>query len=87
MGLLLRLYDPNGGSIRIDGVDLRDYEVASIRSNIAVALQENVLFGMSVLDNIRFVAPQATGAEIAEAIRIACMDDFVDDLPEGLNTV
>ena len=49
MGLLLRLYDPNGGSIRIDGVDLRDYEVASVRSNIAVALQENVLFGMSVL--------------------------------------
>ena len=87
MGLLLRLYDPNGGSIRIDGVDLRDYEVASVRSNIAVALQENVLFGMSVLDNIRFVAPQATDAEIAEAIRIACMDDFVDDLPEGLNTV
>ena len=87
MGLLLRLYDPDTGAVSIDGVDLRGYTVASVRGNIAIALQENVLFAMSVRDNIRYAAPEADEDQVKEAIRIACMEDYVDALPDGLDTV
>lgn len=87
MNLLLRLYDPDEGSILIDGRDLRDYQVDSLRSNIAIALQENVLFRMSVRENIRYAAQDASDEAVYEAIRVACMDDFLDGLPEGLDTV
>ena len=87
VNLLLRLYDPDRGAIRIDGRDLRDYRLDSVRVNIAVALQENVLFRLSVADNIRYAAQDASDEAVAEAIRLACMDDFVDGLPDGLDTV
>ncbi len=87
MNLLLRLYDPDEGSIGIDGRDLRDYEVDSLRSNIAIALQENMLFGMSVRENIRYAAQDASDEAVYDAIRVACMDDILDGLPEGLDTV
>lgn len=87
MNLLLRLYDPDDGSIRIDGRDLRDYQVDSLRANIAIALQENVLFRLSVRDNLRYAAQDASDEAVVEAIRLACMDDFLDGLPEGLDTV
>ena len=87
MTLLLRLYDTDAGTIAIDGRDIRDYEVESLRNNISIALQENVLFAMSVRDNIRYVAPGADDAAVREAVRVACMDDFVNGLPRGLDTV
>ena len=58
-----------------------------MRGNIAIALQENVLFAMSVRDNIRYVAPDADEDQVREAIRIACMEDYVEGLPDGLDTV
>ncbi len=87
MTLLLRLYDPDSGSISIDGRDLREYRVDTLRSNAAIALQENVLFAMSVRDNICYVAPDATEDRVREAVRIAAMDDFVSSLPSGLDTI
>ena len=87
LNLLLRLYDPDEGSIRVDGRDLRDYRLDSLRANIAVALQEDVLFRLSVRDNIRYAVQQASDESVAEAVRLACVDDFVDGLPEGLDTV
>jgi ABC-type multidrug transport system fused ATPase/permease subunit len=87
MGLLLRLYNPTGGSISIDGTDVKRYRVESLRRNVAVALQENVLFALSVRDNIRYVAPDADDEQVREAIRVACMDDYVNGLPEGLDTI
>ena len=87
MTLLLRLYDTDAGTISIDGRDVRDYQVESLRSNVAIALQENVLFAMSVRDNIRYVAPGSDDATIREAVRVACMDDYVNGLPQGLDTV
>ena len=94
MGLLLRLYDPGSGAISIDGIDLRGYTVESLRANIAIALQENVLFAMSVRENIRYairqdraVTPEADERKVQEAIRIACMEDYVEALPQGLDTV
>ena len=87
LNLLLRLYDPDDGSILVDGRDLRDYRLDSLRANIAVALQENVLFRLSVRDNIRYAARDASDEAVAEAVRLACVDEFVDALPEGLDTV
>ena len=85
--LLVRLFDPERGSISIDGRDLREFKVASLRSKVAIALQENVLFAMSVADNIRYAAPNATDEQVQEAIRVAGMDDYVSSLPNGLDTV
>ena len=87
VSLLLRLFDPDSGSVSIDGVDLRALDVDSLRGNVSVALQENVLFGMSVRDNIRYVVPDASDERVLEAARVACVDEYVAGLPEGLDTV
>ena len=87
MGLLLRLYDPTEGSITIDNQDLREYTVESLRAKTAIALQENVLFALSIRDNIRYVAPEASDEQVQTAIEVACMDDYVNSLPQGLDTV
>lgn len=87
MSLLLRLFDPDSGTISVDGIDLRALDLDSLRSNVSVALQENVLFGMSVRDNIRYVVPDASDKQVSEAARIACVDEFIADLPAGLDTV
>jgi ABC-type multidrug transport system fused ATPase/permease subunit len=87
VGLLTRLYDPDSGSISIDGNDLRQIDVESLRWNVSIALQENVLFAMSVRDNIRYVVPDADDAAVYLAAEIACADDYIRGLPEGLDTV
>ena len=84
--LLLRLFDPNRGHITIDGKDLRDYRVKSLRDNVAIALQENVLFAMSIADNIRY-GTGATAEDVEGAVRVAAMGEYVAGLPEGLDTV
>ena len=64
LALLLRLFDPDAGSIQIDGVDLRRLKLASLRAGVAVALQENLLFGATVRENIRYARPDASDAEV-----------------------
>jgi len=87
MALLLRLFDPDRGRIEIDGLDLRRVTLASLRSRIAIALQENLLFGTSVRENIRYAVPEASDEEVREAARIACADRFIDALPRGYDTL
>ena len=87
MSLLFRLFDPDSGSIAIDGTDIRRLELESLRDNVAVALQENVLFGGSLRDNVRYVAPEASDARVLAAARVACLDEAIANLPEGLDTV
>ena len=87
MGMLSRLFDPDSGSISIDGVDIRQIDLDSLRSNVSVALQENVLFGMSLRDNIRYVVPDASDEQVLEASRVACVDEYIEGLPAGLDTV
>lgn len=87
VSLLTRLFDPDSGAVSIDGNDLRALDVESLRAAVAIALQENVLFGMSVRDNIRYVAPDATDEEILSAAHVACADDYIEALPEGLDTM
>ncbi len=87
VSLLLRLFDPDSGTISIDGVDLRRLDVDSLRGNVSIALQENLLFGMSVRDNIRYVVPEASDEEVLKAARVACVDEYIAGLPDGLDTV
>jgi len=86
MALLLRLFDPDAGRISIDGLDLRALRLASLRSRIAIALQENVLFGATVRENIRYAAPDASDADVREAARVACASAFIEALPAGFDT-
>jgi ABC-type multidrug transport system fused ATPase/permease subunit len=83
VALLLRLFDPESGAIEIDGVDLRRFRIASLRAKVAIALQENLLFGATIRENIRYAVPRASDAEVRAAARVACADDFIEKLPEA----
>ena len=86
MTLLLRLYDPDAGSIVINGVDLRAMAVDDIRGNMAIALQKNILFADTVARNIGFGSPNAKRSDIEAAARVACADAFIRALPKGYDT-
>ena len=87
VNMLTRLFDPDSGSVSIDGVDIRQIDIESLHANVSIALQENVLFGISVRDNIRYVVPEATDEEVMAAAHVACVDEYIASLPEGLDTV
>lgn len=84
--LLLRLHDPASGSIAIDGTDIKNATVESLRKNIALVPQDTVLFHRTLLENIRYGRENATDEEAAEAARLAHCDEFVKDLPQGFGT-
>ena len=86
-GLVLRLYDPDAGRVTIDGHDLRQVTVASLRSQVGVVMQDPVLFAASIRDNVSFGRPAATDEEVYEAARAACIHDFVSGLEEGYDTM
>lgn len=81
--LIPRLYDATKGTVRIDGVDVKDYPVKHLRDAIAVVLQKNTLFSGSLISNLRWGNENATKEEIDEACHIACVDEFLDRLPAG----
>jgi len=83
--LTTRLYDVTGGTVRIDGIDVRDLTRAELRTHIAMAFEDATLFSASVRDNVLLGRPESTEAELAEALEIA-QAGFVYDLPEGLDT-
>ena len=85
--LLLRFYDPNRGSISLDGHDLKDLSLHSLRDNVAVLLQETLVFGGSVRENIAYGKPQATEKEIIAAAKAADAHKFIEALPEGYETL
>jgi len=85
--LLLRLYDPGQGRVLIDGRDIRDYTLASLRAQISVVLQDTLLFAATVRDNIAYGAPSATAADVEAAARLANAHDFIQALPKGYDTV
>jgi ABC-type multidrug transport system fused ATPase/permease subunit len=87
LALLLRLFDPQAGRIEIDGVDLRRFRVATLRDRVAVALQENLLFGTTIRENIRYAVPDADDEAVRLAARVACADEFVEKLPDGYDTL
>lgn len=87
INLLTRFYDVSGGSTRLDGHDLRDYQLQQLRQCFGVVLQDTALFAVSVRDNIRYGREQATQAQVEEAARIAGADAFIRRLPGGYDTV
>ncbi|MYD43023.1 MAG: ABC transporter ATP-binding protein [Gammaproteobacteria bacterium] len=86
MNLLIRLYDVDQGSIKVNGVDVRELRQESLRNAVSIVLQENALFPTSIEENVRFAAPEASDAALQDALRISCVDEFLDDLPDGLHT-
>jgi subfamily B ATP-binding cassette protein MsbA len=84
--LLLRFYDPDSGSVSIDGTDIRDVTRASLRANIALVTQESILFDESVAQNIALGRPDASRADIERAAQDAAAHEFIIELPEGYDT-
>jgi ATP-binding cassette subfamily B protein len=85
--LLTRFYDPAEGTIHLDGVDLREYRLADLRSQFGIVLQDSVLFSTSVAENIRYGRADATDAQVRDAAAAANAADFIDDLPQGYDTL
>lgn len=87
LALILRLYDPDAGRITIDGIDIRDVTLASLRRNIGVVFQHSSLFQRSIAENLRIGKPDARDAELEAAARLAQAQEFIAALPEGYETV
>ncbi len=87
VALLARLYDPTAGAVRIDGADIRDVDVASLRSQIAFVAEESFLFSATVAENIAYARPDATPAEVERAARRAQAHPFISALPGGYDTL
>jgi subfamily B ATP-binding cassette protein MsbA len=85
--LLPRFHDPRAGAVLWDGADIRDVTISSLRKQIALVTQETVLFNDTVRHNIAYGKPEATGAEIEEAARIAFAHEFIRELPNGYDTI
>ncbi len=84
--LVLRFWDPDAGRVRLRGHDLREFALEDLRAQIALVSQDTYLFHDSLGANIRMARPEASDAQIAEAVRLAALEDFVASLPEGLDT-
>ena len=85
--LLCKMYNIESGDILIDGNSINDLDEDSIRGNITVISQSPYIFNMSIIDNIKLVKEDVTLKEIKEACRLACLDDFIESLPDKYNTV
>jgi ABC-type multidrug transport system fused ATPase/permease subunit len=85
--LITRLIDPNRGSIRINGVNLRDFCLNDLRSLVSVVRQDGMMFDETIFENIRFGKPSASDVEIRKAAKMAYVDEFSNELKDGLNTV
>ena len=87
INLIPRFYDVSDGSIRIDGIDLRNYKIAELRGNIAIVSQDTFLFNKTIKENIIYGKEDATMEEVIEAAKNANIHDFVINLPDGYQTV
>lgn len=87
ISLIPRFYDPQSGTVKIDGADVRSYTLKSVREQISFVLQETLLFHASVWDNIAYGKPDATSAQIMRAAKQANADEFIEKLPDGYGTL
>lgn len=87
INLIPRFYDPNQGSVSLDGVDLRDYQLSNIREQIALVLQDNLLFSGSVSENIMYSNPKATKKELIQAAKAANAHSFIMDMEDQYDTI
>ncbi len=86
VNLICRLYDVDQGAVRVGGVDVRKYDMETLRNQVAVVLQKNTLFSGTILENLRWGNPDATPQQCVEACKAACADEFIDRFPDGYQT-
>ncbi|MBQ2050380.1 MAG: ABC transporter ATP-binding protein, partial [Spirochaetales bacterium] len=86
VNLISRLYDVTDGSVEVGGLDVRRYDMEVLRNQVSVVLQKNVLFSGTILDNLRWGNEDATEEQCREACRLACADEFIEQMPDGYNT-
>ena len=86
VSLISRLYDVSQGEVLVGGKNVKCYDLKALRSAVSVVLQSNILFSGTILDNLRWGHPQATQADCERACRLACADEFIEQMPEGYNT-
>lgn len=84
--LISRLYDVSAGSVKVGGRDVREYDIESLRNQVAVVLQKNVLFSGTIKDNLRWGSKDATDEQMIEACRLACADEFIEKFPDKYDT-
>ena len=84
--LIPRLYDTTGGSVKVGGIDVRRYDLQTLRHNVAMVLQKNTLFSGTIKDNLRWGNPDATDEELVHACKLAQADDFIRAFPDGYET-
>ena len=84
--LIPRLYDVSEGTLKVGGVDVKDYDLEVLRDNVAMVLQKNVLFSGTIKENLRWGNPDATDEELVEACKLACADDFIQSFPDKYDT-
>ena len=86
VNLISRLYDVNEGTVYVGGKDVRNYDLETLRNEVSVVLQKNVLFSGTILENLRWGDENATEEECIRACRLACADEFIEKMPEKYNT-
>lgn len=86
VNLISRLYDVTEGEVKVGGVDVKDYDLVTLRDAVSVVLQKNVLFSGSIKDNLRWGNKDATDEEIEEACHLACADEFIEQFPDKYDT-
>ncbi len=84
--LIPRLYDVSEGTLKVGGVNVKDYDLEVLRDNVAMVLQKNVLFSGTIKENLRWGNPDATDEELVEACKLACADDFIQSFPDKYDT-
>jgi len=84
--LISRLYDVTEGCVRVGGIDVRQYDLETLRNQVAVVLQKNILFSGTIKENLRWGNKEATDEELVEACRLACADEFISQFPDGYDT-
>ena len=86
VNLISRLYDVTAGSVKVGGKDVRSYDIETLRNEVSVVLQKNVLFSGTIYENLRWGDSNASEEECKRACRLACADEFIEAMPEGYNT-
>ena len=86
VNLISRLYDVNNGTVKVGGIDVRDYDIEKLRDQVSVVLQKNVLFSGTILDNLRWGDKNATEEDCKRVCHMACADEFIEKMPDGYNT-
>ncbi len=87
INLISRLYDVTDGSVKVGGVDVRDYDMETLRDQVSVVLQKNVLFSGTIMENLRWGDKNASEEAVKRACEMACADEFIEKMPDGYNTV